>query len=29
MESCQRLIDAAKEAGGPDNVTTVLVRKAA
>lgn len=28
-ESCQRLIDAAKEAGGPDNVTTVLVRKEA
>jgi protein phosphatase len=27
MESCQRLIDAAKEAGGPDNVTTVLLRK--
>jgi PPM family protein phosphatase len=26
-ESCQRLIDAAKKAGGPDNVTTVLVRK--
>jgi serine/threonine protein phosphatase PrpC len=26
-ESCQRLIDAAKEAGGPDNVTTVLLRK--
>ncbi len=26
MESCQRLIDAAKEAGGPDNVTTVLLR---
>jgi protein phosphatase len=28
-ESCRRLIEAAKEAGGPDNVTTVLVRKAA
>jgi len=28
-ESCQRLIEAAKQAGGPDNVTTVLVRKAA
>lgn len=27
-ESCRRLIEAAKEAGGPDNVTTVLVRKA-
>ena len=26
-ESCHRLIDAAKAAGGPDNVTTVLVRK--
>jgi protein phosphatase len=26
-ESCRRLIQAAKEAGGPDNVTTVLVRK--
>jgi protein phosphatase len=26
-ESCQRLIDAAKQAGGPDNVTCVLVRK--
>jgi len=26
-ESCRRLVDAAKEAGGPDNVTTVLVRK--
>jgi len=25
--SCQRLIDAAKRAGGPDNVTTVLLRK--
>lgn len=28
-ESCRRLIQAAKEAGGPDNVTTVLVRKSA
>jgi len=28
-ESCRRLIEAAKQAGGPDNVTTVLVRKAA
>ena len=28
-ESCRRLIEAAKEAGGPDNVTAVLVRKAA
>lgn len=27
QESCQRLIDAAKEAGGPDNITVVLVRK--
>jgi PPM family protein phosphatase len=26
-ESCQRLIDAAKDAGGPDNITVVLVRK--
>lgn len=26
-ESCRRLIDAAKKAGGPDNVTAVLVRK--
>jgi PPM family protein phosphatase len=26
-ESCQRLIEAAKEAGGPDNITVVLVRK--
>jgi protein phosphatase len=26
-ESCRRLVEAAKEAGGPDNVTTVLVRK--
>lgn len=26
-ESCRRLINAAKEAGGPDNVTAVLVRK--
>jgi PPM family protein phosphatase len=28
-ESCRRLIQAAKEAGGPDNITAVLVRKAA
>jgi protein phosphatase len=28
-ESCRQLIDAAKAAGGPDNITTVLVRKAA
>jgi serine/threonine protein phosphatase PrpC len=28
-ESCRKLIEAAKQAGGPDNVTTVLVRKAA
>jgi PPM family protein phosphatase len=27
-EVCSRLIDAAKRAGGPDNVTTVVVRKA-
>jgi PPM family protein phosphatase len=26
-DSCRRLINAAKEAGGPDNVTAVLVRK--
>jgi PPM family protein phosphatase len=26
-ESCRQLIEAAKAAGGPDNVTTVLVRK--
>jgi PPM family protein phosphatase len=26
-ESCHKLIDAAKQAGGPDNVTAVLVRK--
>jgi len=26
-ETCQRLIEAAKEAGGPDNITVVLVRK--
>jgi protein phosphatase len=28
-ESCRRLIEAAKQAGGPDNITAVLVRKAA
>jgi PPM family protein phosphatase len=28
-DSCRRLIDAAKQAGGPDNITAVLVRKAA
>lgn len=28
-EICRRLVEAAKEAGGPDNVTAVLVRKAA
>ncbi len=28
-ESCQQLIEAAKEAGGPDNITTVLLRKPA
>lgn len=27
QERCQKLIDAAKEAGGPDNITVVLVRK--
>jgi PPM family protein phosphatase len=26
-ESCRQLIEAAKDAGGPDNVTTVLLRK--
>jgi protein phosphatase len=26
-ESCRRLVDAAKKAGGPDNVTCILVRK--
>ena len=26
-ESCRQLIEAAKEAGGPDNITTVLLRK--
>ena len=26
-ESCRQLIEAAKSAGGPDNVTTVLIRK--
>jgi len=28
-QCCQFLVDAAKEAGGPDNVTVVLLRKAA
>jgi serine/threonine protein phosphatase PrpC len=28
-ESCRKLVEAAKEAGGPDNVTAVLVRRAA
>ena len=28
-ESCRRLIEAAKDAGGPDNITAVLVREAA
>jgi protein phosphatase len=28
-DSCKRLIQAAKEAGGPDNITAVLVRKSA
>lgn len=27
-DSCKRLIEAAKKAGGPDNITAVLVRKA-
>jgi serine/threonine protein phosphatase PrpC len=27
-DSCKRLIQAAREAGGPDNITAVLVRKA-
>jgi protein phosphatase len=26
-ENCHRLIQAAKDAGGPDNVTAVLMRK--
>jgi PPM family protein phosphatase len=26
-ESCRQLVEAAKEAGGPDNVTTILVRR--
>jgi PPM family protein phosphatase len=28
-ESCRQLVESAKSAGGPDNVTTVLVRKSA
>ena len=28
-EACRELIEAAKEAGGPDNITVVLIRKAA
>ena len=28
-DSCRRLVEAAKKAGGPDNVTALLVRKAA
>ncbi len=28
-DSCRRLIEAAKQAGGPDNITAVLLRKAA
>jgi protein phosphatase len=28
-EICRQLIEAAKEAGGPDNVTVILMRKAA
>jgi protein phosphatase len=27
QDSCQKLIEAAKQAGGPDNVTIVLIRK--
>ena len=27
QESCRDLIEAAKQAGGPDNVTVVLMRK--
>jgi len=27
QESCRNLIEAAKQAGGPDNVTVVLMRK--
>jgi len=26
-DNCRKLIQAAKDAGGPDNVTTVLLRK--
>ncbi len=29
QQSCQKLIDAAREAGGPDNITVVLLRKRA
>jgi protein phosphatase len=28
-DSCRNLVEAAKEAGGPDNVTVVLMRKTA
>lgn len=28
-QACRKLVDAAKKAGGPDNVTVVLIRKAA
>jgi serine/threonine protein phosphatase PrpC len=28
-QCCRRLVEAAKDAGGPDNVTVVLLRKAA
>jgi serine/threonine protein phosphatase PrpC len=26
-DGCRRLIEAAKEAGGPDNITVILARK--
>jgi protein phosphatase len=26
-ETCRRLIEAAKQAGGPDNITVILARK--